>query len=257
MSGASSLRNAVKRIAHKERAQPSDRKKFGLLEKHKDYIERSKDFKKKKKTIETLRKKASERNPDEFYFRMHNSQVVNGKHQDKSTKKLDKETVDLLKTQDLAYIFHKKAVDDKKIEKLKQNLQLIGDVNPRSHRIFVENERQLEAFDPASHFSTLPELVDRNYNRIHVNQLEKCADPNSFSVDISGKKRKKSAEMDEIQKRSKRSKKLTTALSELSLQRNLARGKGTVIKSTVTKTIGANQREKEMTVYKWKRQRSR
>jgi hypothetical protein len=31
MSGYSSLRNAVKRVAHKERSQPLERKKFGLL----------------------------------------------------------------------------------------------------------------------------------------------------------------------------------------------------------------------------------
>ena len=80
MSGASSLRNATKRITHKERAQPSSRKKFGLLEKHKDYVIRAKDYHKKQDYLSILKKKAADRNPDEFYFHMHNSQVSNGVH---------------------------------------------------------------------------------------------------------------------------------------------------------------------------------
>lgn len=40
----SSLRNAVKRVEHKERAQPASRRKLGLLEKHKDYGERERAF---------------------------------------------------------------------------------------------------------------------------------------------------------------------------------------------------------------------
>ena len=73
MSGASALKNAVKRITHKERAQPSDRKRFGFLEKHKDYVVRAKDFKNKKKYLSSLKRKAAEKNPDEFYFKMNNS----------------------------------------------------------------------------------------------------------------------------------------------------------------------------------------
>ncbi|KAG1331388.1 hypothetical protein COCNU_02G013560 [Cocos nucifera] len=47
----SSLRNAIPRRAHKERAQPHARKKFGLLEKHKDYVLRAQAFHKKEETL--------------------------------------------------------------------------------------------------------------------------------------------------------------------------------------------------------------
>jgi len=114
MSGASLLRNAVKRITHKERAQPNARKHLGFLEKHKDYVERATNFKNKQKYLSSLRKKASNRNEDEFYHHMHNSQVRGGIHREKQSKELDRDTVDLLKTQDLAYIIHKKQIDEKK-----------------------------------------------------------------------------------------------------------------------------------------------
>ena len=59
----SSLRNAVKRVTHKERSQPHHRRKLGLLEKHSDYVERATDYKKKKNAINNLKVKANERNP--------------------------------------------------------------------------------------------------------------------------------------------------------------------------------------------------
>ena len=66
----SSLRNAVRRREHKERSQPKARQRYGLLEKHKDYVVRAKNYNEKKKKLKSLKEKAFARNPDEFYFKM-------------------------------------------------------------------------------------------------------------------------------------------------------------------------------------------
>merc|ERR1712144_124932 len=66
----SSMRNAVQRRNHKERGQPEERQKWGLLEKHKDYSARARDFNDKKKKLKALKQKVLDKNPDEFYFGM-------------------------------------------------------------------------------------------------------------------------------------------------------------------------------------------
>jgi len=71
----STLRNAVHRRDHKERAQPLAREKRGLLEKHKDYVLRAKDYNFKQKRLKSLKEKAFFRNPDEFYFKMINTKT--------------------------------------------------------------------------------------------------------------------------------------------------------------------------------------
>lgn len=60
---------------HSERAQPTHRKKLGLLEKHADYVKRARDFHSKEDRIQKLREKAAMRNKDEFYFGMINSKT--------------------------------------------------------------------------------------------------------------------------------------------------------------------------------------
>ena len=57
-----SLRNAVKRKTHKERAQPAHRAKFGLLEKAKDYRLRARDYRRKQGRLRVLKQKAEYRN---------------------------------------------------------------------------------------------------------------------------------------------------------------------------------------------------
>ena len=76
----SSLRNSLHRRTHKERAQPVERQKLGLLEKKKDYAARAANYHSKKERIEALRRKAGDRNKDEFYFGMHNSKTEVSKY---------------------------------------------------------------------------------------------------------------------------------------------------------------------------------
>lgn len=108
----SSMRNAVQRRNHKERAQPLERQKWGLLEKHKDYSKRAKDHNEKKRKLGLLKAKAADRNEDEFYFGMMNSTTKNGvkvakRGADNSAgggKSLSMDVVKLMKTQDVGYL---------------------------------------------------------------------------------------------------------------------------------------------------------
>lgn len=106
----SSMRNAVQRRNHKERAQPLERQKWGLLEKHKDYKLRARDHNDKKKRLKALRQKAAERNPDEFAFGMMSSATKNGVKiteragENGNPGSLNVDLVKLLKTQDAGYL---------------------------------------------------------------------------------------------------------------------------------------------------------
>jgi U3 small nucleolar RNA-associated protein 11 len=79
-------------------------KHYKYVEKHKDYVVRAKDYHNKQKYIKNLKNKIVNKDPDEFYFNMKNSKMVNGKHRDLNNERsrvLDAATVKLLKTQDL------------------------------------------------------------------------------------------------------------------------------------------------------------
>lgn len=60
---------------HKERAQPYSKRKLGFLEKHTDYVKRSKNFHMKDDMLNKMKQKAALKNPDEFYFGMVSSKT--------------------------------------------------------------------------------------------------------------------------------------------------------------------------------------
>ncbi|OPB44153.1 UTP11, encoding a component of the SSU processome [Trichoderma guizhouense] len=132
----SSLRNSIQRRPHRERAQPLERRRLGLLEKHKDYSKRAKDYNQKKAQLKALREKATERNEDEFYFGMMSrkgpgakinvGRKWNGRVEgDRGNNKgMDQDTVRLLKTQDLGYVRTMKQVAVKELARLEQQAVL-------------------------------------------------------------------------------------------------------------------------------------
>lgn len=147
----SSFKNAsqAQRRTHRERSQPAYRKKFGLLEKHKDYVIRAKDFNKKKNTLKKLRNIADEKNPDEYYRGMIKSQIVNGKHKSAKDNSLSTETLKLLKTQDANYLNVKLQAEKCKVEKLRSVLHDTKQDKVNTHIIFVDSDTELDDFDPS------------------------------------------------------------------------------------------------------------
>jgi U3 small nucleolar RNA-associated protein 11 len=181
----SSLRNAVKRVTHKERAQPQSRAHLGILEKKKDYRGRAQDYHRKEARIKAIQEKVAMRNPDEFYFGMKNAQVLDGKHR-KTLEAKQKEfeadvgldTVRIMKTQDLGYVRMQKQRDAKKVERLQSSLHFLADNSEskkRKHTIFVESRQVAENFNVAEHFDTLPELAGRTVNRPRKQTVQEIA----------------------------------------------------------------------------------
>lgn len=200
----SSLRNAVKRVTHKERSQPRARQHLGILEKKKDYKKRADDYHRKQDTLTHLRQKAAMRNPDEFYFGMKNSEIHQGRHrkleaarQKERIAEIGAEAVKLMKSQDLSYVRMQTMKDKKKIERLQASLHHLGDNpasledaddvvdNKRKHIVFVNNKKAAEDFDIAEHFDTVPEFAGRTFNRQKKETLLKMGNNNDGYYDDS------------------------------------------------------------------------
>ncbi|XP_027068496.1 probable U3 small nucleolar RNA-associated protein 11 isoform X2 [Coffea arabica] len=211
----SSLRNALPRRAHKERAQPEARKKFGLLEKHKDYVVRAKAYHKKEQALQKLKEKAAFRNPDEFYFKMVKARTVGGVHRPESeANKYTPEELLLMKTQDMGYIMQKIQSEKKKIEKLAAILHSLDNQSSKGHVYYAEdreeaNELQLKksAHTQVSIDENLPNHVKRktaaSYRELEarksrVNDLEKLYMDMALKKELQKKGRKRKLREDEI-----------------------------------------------------------
>ncbi|KAG1948107.1 probable U3 small nucleolar RNA-associated protein 11 [Pimephales promelas] len=172
----SSFRKAskTKQRDHKERSQLGFRKHLGLLEKKKDYKLRANDYHRKQKTILALRKKAMDKNPDEFNFKMIHNQLQDGVHVIKPEETvMTDEQKKMMRTQDIRYVEMKRVSEMKKIERMKSELHFL-DVNEEKknkHVFYVDSKKEVKDFDLATRLNTVPALVDRVYNRPTIETL--------------------------------------------------------------------------------------
>jgi U3 small nucleolar RNA-associated protein 11 len=228
----SSLRNAVKRVTHKERSQPKNRAHLGILEKKKDYKVRAVDYHKKQDVLTSLRRKAAGRNPDEFYFGMNKSEIKDGKHrkieqakQKERIAEIGHDAVKLMKSQDLSYVRMQTMKDIRKIERMQSSLQYLGD-NPttigdsddivdkkRKHTVFVNSRSKAENFDVVEHFDTVPELAGRSFNRPRKETLLKLgSNADGYYDDSDGEQRQLSEK--ELTKRNNAAKRQARVVSK-------------------------------------------
>ncbi|KAF8716789.1 hypothetical protein HU200_012173 [Digitaria exilis] len=228
----SSLRNAISRRAHKERAQPEARKRFGLLEKHKDYVVRAKAFHRKEEIIGKLKEKAAFRNPDEFYFKMINSKTVGGVHRPKpEANKYTEEELLLLKNKDIGYIHQSIRSEKKKIEKLSSTLHELDTKRPNKHVYFAEDREEAK------------EIQSR---------IGEGSNTPSFDNIPSRIKKKTASSYRELEERKQRLQKLEKLYGELALQKELKKP-GRKRKLREDEMVNPTSQP----VYKWRAQRKR
>nr|GMD44754.1 probable U3 small nucleolar RNA-associated protein 11 [Ipomoea batatas] len=228
----SSFKNAIPTRAHKERSQPESRKKFGLLEKKKDYVKRAQAYHKKEETLRKLKEKAAFRNPDEFYFGMIKTKTVGGVHrQESDANKYTQEELMLMKTQDIGYILQKLQTEKKKTEKLTAMLHSL-DNQPSNKRVHYAEDRE-EAEEIKSRISE------------HRNMPKPDDLPGSI-------KRKLASSYKELEARNNRVKTLEKLYMDMAMQKELQK-KGRKRKLREDEIVTPNAKP----VFKWRQERKR
>ncbi|CAD7087090.1 unnamed protein product [Hermetia illucens] len=209
---------------HRERHQPESRQHLGLLEKKKDYKVRSKNAQNKEKTLKILRKKALDRNPDEFYHHMIRSKVQDDEHREnEQPDEHTGEQIALMQTQDIKYIRMKRTIETRKIDRLQSQLHMIDVANevPNKHIFFVDDEEEAKHFDLAKRLDTHPSLVARKSNRPRMQDLDKLNIPDISEENLRELEKKREAAYKELQTRIDREKELSVIEQKMELKRLL------------------------------------
>ncbi|PSN36738.1 putative U3 small nucleolar RNA-associated protein 11 [Blattella germanica] len=239
---------------HRERHQPESRKHLGLLEKKKDYRQRAKDHHDKEKTLKSLRRRALDRNPDEFHFHMINSRVEDGEHFE--LEKDDEHTPDqirLMQSQDLRYVTTKRTIEARKINRLQSQLHLLDVVNhtKNKHIFFVDTEKEAKKFDVVKRLDTHPALLGRRVNRPRMSALKDMSLPDVSEEVLEKLAGERNKAYIELHKRIDREKELSVIQQKLEIKKALLNKK----ESKPTRIKPATKDAPP--VYQWKYERKR
>jgi U3 small nucleolar RNA-associated protein 11 len=204
------------------------RRHLGLLEKKKDYLLRAKDFHRKEAALRTLRRKAEERNPDEFYHAMEKARTRGGVHVAPTAEAnaFSQEQLALMRTQDTGYLRHKAAVEAGKAERLAGGLHLLGAPAPeRRHVVFVDDAAAARGFDPAVHFDTPAALLGRAFNRPRAAQLvDPAAAPVGAGARGAAAERRRAAAYRQLLERQGRARALGAVAAKMEMNKAVAGG---------------------------------
>ncbi|KAG7206794.1 hypothetical protein KM043_000705 [Ampulex compressa] len=239
---------------HRERHQPESRRHLGLLEKKKDYVARAKDYHEKQATLKLLRKRALNKNPDEFYFHMINSKVENGIHREKDKEDdCTPEQIKLMETQDIRYVAYKRNIEARKIDKLQSRLHMIDAANEtvNKHVFFAEDAEEIKNFDIAKKLDTHPALLSRRTNRPKLSRLNDMRIPEINQDALAKIEQQKHMAYSELHKRVDRERELTIVQQKLEVQRALKDRRATKPKLLRRETKDAAP------LYKWKFERKK
>lgn len=222
---------------HKERHQPEERQHLGLLEKHKDYQKRATDYNEKKQTLKLLRKRALNKNPDEFYHHMINSKTEDGIHFDKETEPEDTpEQMQLMLTQDLKYIVTKRTQEQRKIEKLQAQLHLTSvDHNIKNTHIYFGKKQR-----------------EDNSEEKRLEQLSQFELPDIDAEVLLKSSKKRQALYNELAKRIKREKELAIIQQKIEINKAVGNTKNVLKPKKIKKAS-----KDTPPVYLWKYERKR
>ncbi|TPX37223.1 hypothetical protein SmJEL517_g00859 [Synchytrium microbalum] len=255
---SSSLRNSVNRRTHRERSQPGARSKLGLLEKHKDYVLRAKDYNSKQKRLAALRDKAYFRNPDEFYYKMMSTKTKGGVHIAERNEKFSHEFLKLLKTQDQNYVNFQRMVNQRKMDKLQSDIH-IPTPNAASLLPPIPGQQQDEEEtddEDDNEEEVVQEPKPTRSNKNHIIFVEDADEAKSVAKSLSSSmaskepkpiKRPSSLSL-ELAARQKRDEQLRKMQLEMDLQKNLM-GKG------ARKKVGVDSAG--LPTYKWRGDRKK